>query len=238
MRSNLLKYIFVEVILSALIVFSFLINFTPVQASPDRYYVGYEYYGYNLDTEYAPYGVLGYIITISPEIPEASNFLAQWVCVIISYTRQYWIQVGYVKSNGLISDTFSFYIEVQDELGYRRSILNIEPEVGTAYRYDITGYFSASKGYVWSVGIRKYGEISDVYRTDVETYPYESHDLQAMSEMTSTTICINGTHFWDLSYWDGRSWPYWNRHVPEDSLVDPYHLVEVSDHEFYAYGGG
>ena len=77
-----------------------------------------------------------------------------------------------------------------------------------------------------------------VYRTDIKTYPYESHDLQAMSEMTSTTICINGTHFWDLSYWDGRSCPYWDRHVPEDSLVDPYHLVEVSDHEFYAYGGG
>ena len=44
-------------------------------------------------------------------------------------------------------------------------------------------------------------------------------------------------HLWYLSYWKGGLWSYWNGHVPVGSLVDPYHLVGVSNYEFYAYGG-
>jgi hypothetical protein len=45
---------------------------------------------------------------------------------------------------------------------------------------------------------------------------------------------ITGTHFSYLEYNYGGSWSLWDQHSVV--LDPPYHIIEVSDYEFYAYG--
>ncbi|RLG72598.1 MAG: hypothetical protein DRO23_10195 [Thermoprotei archaeon] len=70
----------------------------------------------------------------------------------------------------------------------------------------------------------------------METNPFDCDDVQAFSKTTIGEINIDGAHFSELSYFNGRGFPLWNHHVPRAD--PPYYLVEVSDYKFYAYGGG
>jgi len=68
--------------------------------------------------------------------------------------------------------------------------------------------------------------------------PNVAKDYQALSESTSTSINIDGTHFSSLCVlsYNGIDWIPWYRHV---TIVDPpYTVTQVSNSEFYASGGG
>ena len=190
-----------------------------------RYYAGYTFgKGY--------YGVSGDIYTINPSV-QGSNFIAQWVTIIISHSREYWIQVGYNKG----FDTqykLKFYVEKMDANGY--SIIwvsSVTPSPSTTYTYIIVGGVFNNK-YGWEVTIRR--GIDDLYSTVIYTNPYTAEDLQAFSETTTTKINIDNTHFSSLSYYTGRSFPLWDQH---SAHVDkPYWIQEISDYEFKAGGGG
>ncbi len=190
-----------------------------------RYYVGYTFgRGY--------YGISGKIFTINPSVQDI-NYIAQWIGITTSYSRGYWIQVGYNKG----FDTnykLKFYVEKKDKNGH--SIIWVSsatPSAGTTYTYIIIGG-TFDNGNGWKVIIRH--GVNEIYSTIVHTDPYTSEDLQAFSETTSDTICIDGTHFSSLSYYTGRSFPLWDQH--EAHVDEPYRIQEVSDYEFIAWGGG
>ncbi len=75
-----------------------------------------------------------------------------------------------------------------------------------------------------------------IWSEEVSVDPYEPKDHQAFVETTIATICIGESHFSELSYFDGRSWPYWYTNVK--IVTPPYYVTEFSHYEFYAGGGG
>jgi len=198
------------------------------------YHAGYFFY--NKSVTYA-FGVSGKIYTINPEVPATPNdYFCQWVTVMISYKYGYWIQLGYLKS--LVKPlsqsvpTMNFYIEIVDEQGPPRHIYpDPVPQEGITYTYKIIPAFSDNK---WKCIIEKGAEI--IYEELEETNPFNCVDLQAFSETSMEEINIDGTHFSKLSYFTGRGFPLWNHHVPHAD--PPYYVEEITDYEFYAYGGG
>jgi len=134
--------------------------FTALAQQTVRYYAGYTFgEGY--------YDVSGNIYTINPSV-QGSNFIAQWVGIIISHSREYWIQVGYNKG----FDTqykLKFYVEKMDANGY--SIIwvpTVTPLAGTTYTYIIVGGVFNNK-YRWKITIRR--GIDNLYSTVIYTNP-------------------------------------------------------------------
>ncbi len=188
------------------------------------------YAGYILGKGY--YGVSGDIYIINPSV-QGPNFIAQWVNIMISCSRGYWIQVGYDKG----ADTeykLKFYVEKMEADGYSLTwVSGTTPSENTVYTYVIAGGIFNNK-YGWKVIIRK--GINDLYSTIIYTNPYRSEDLYAFSETTTPEINIDNTHFSSLAYYTGRSFPLWNQH---NARADkPYWIKEVSNYEFKAGGGG
>lgn len=209
-----------------LILISIVIAAPPIYAqSGSRYYAGYR-----LGRGY--YGVSGNIYTINPAVT-GWNFIAQWVCVVISYRYRYWVQVGYSK--GFDTDyQLRFYVEKLDQNGYSIIwVLNPTPSAGTTYTYIIAGGIFDGR-YGWDIRVRR--GIQDLYRTIIYTVPYSAEDLQAFSETTTTSIRIDNTHFSGLSYYTGRSFPLWDDR--EARVNPPYWIWEISHYEFKAGGGG
>ncbi len=202
------------------------LSFLPASVDAQtRYYAGY-YFGDGY------YGVSGDIYTISPSVSGA-NFVCQWINIIISYSRYYWIQVGYNK--GFDTDyQLKFYVERNDANGYSiHWVADATPSAGTIYTYIIVGGIFNGK-YGWDVSIRE--GIYIIYDDIFYTSPYAAEDLQAFSESTTSKINIDGTHFSGLSYYTGRGFPLWYQHTAEAD--SPYYIIEISDYEFTAGGGG
>ena len=201
-------------------------SFTSAQAS--RFYAGYYYFGYSGQ---APWGVYARIYTIDPNVPSYEAHF-QWDTVILDYDRGYWLQLGYHRNppyHGLV-----FYWEVFDSDESTHTDLDISPTVGATYRYTIV-YAEKTDPTLWDFLIRD--ETSNtIFSLEVSANPYTPIDLQAFVETTTGSINIDGTHFSYLSYFDGRSWPLWDRHVPRAD--SPYWLDEISHYEFRAGGGG
>ena len=197
--------------------------------SLERYYAGYEYGA--PDT----FGISARIFTINPNVPEG-NFLAQRICILISADNAYWIQVGYDKNISQGHGNPCYYYEVYDENGWRLIYPPIRgPQPSSTYIY----YISGASGTHWLIGICDItGE--SILSTTVETVPFASQELEAFSEATTESISIDGTHFSQSKYFH-REPPYvlWDQHVAEIYPSNaPYSIQVVSDHEFYASGGG
>jgi len=197
---------------------------TSAGASSQRYYAGYYYGG-------AKWGVTAKIYTIDASIPFWNGY-AEWITVIISYSYEYFIQLGYFKQWKLWIER-NFYVETKSAYGYQQKKVDGKPEARHTYTY-VIAHAQKADPELWRVTIREGAQ--ELYSGEVRVKPYEPEDLQAFVETTTTKICIDGSHFSDICYFDGRSWPYWDKHLPRAD--SPYYLYEVSHHEFDAHGGG
>lgn len=210
--------------ITAVIIIVLILTISAHQAlAQTRYYAGYFLlYGY--------YGVSGKIYTIDPDVPSGEIF-AQWVTILIDSQKYYWVQVGYTKMY-YTNYELKFYIEVNDSLGHRLWFFDA-PVPGVTYTYTITA--GTNNGHpVWYVTIKEGS--SEVLNTWVYGDPVSSDYLEALSETSTTSISIDGTHFSNLAYWTGRGFPLWFTHLPY--YDSPYRLNEISDYEFTARGGG
>ncbi|MEM2088455.1 MAG: hypothetical protein QXF52_07280 [Thermoproteota archaeon] len=194
-----------------------------VHSQPNRYYAGYLMYGY---ATYAPWGVYAQIYTIDPGFVWWWDVFAEWDAVVLSYTYDCWIQVGYTKEGF----NLRFYLEKKDNNGRQYSPYPTGPSPGVTYSYTIVNV----KGGMWCVRIRDLNGYT-LYETTISVSPYEPKDLEASAETSNPSIHLDGTHFMYLSYYTGRSWPLWNMHVSAQDW--PYTLTQVSHYEFYASGG-
>ncbi|GBC71960.1 hypothetical protein HRbin02_01749 [Candidatus Calditenuaceae archaeon HR02] len=227
---RLFRYVTVYALLLTLAV----MTINPVYAQ-SRYYAGYYYYGYETQ---APWGVGGKIYTIDTSVP-SGPIVAWWVTVILSYRYNYWLQIGYEESNTLLhSHPPRYFYECVSRLGYYiHQNFQAGPSAGTWHSYQIVYAQSIQYPKRWILRI-DFGP----YQKECDVDPYAPKDLQAFVETASNSIIIDGTHFKDLSWYSGRSWPLWNRHV---SRADsPYSLIPIirsdcgDNCEFRAYGGG
>lgn len=180
----------------------------------------HKYVGYIL---YRPeWGARAKIYTISPSIWNPANGLAEWVSVVLDFYSGYWVQVGYRKSPGYGID---FYMEKRDSNGYDKKILgSVSPY--TWHTYEIR------PGYVgqWLI------YIDGAYKGNYATDPAGPVGLEAFVE-TIYTVMIDGSEFRDIScYLWGGVWNLWDDHDPR--VQDPYHLIELRDYWFIAWGGG
>ena len=204
-------------------------------ASETRWYAGYCYR--DPPGGWGPFGVRSKIYTIDPYVPQ-NEFLCQWVTVVLSYDKKYWIQLGYDKNppdHGVL-----FYWEVYDDTGYViEFISDPTPIAGEYYLYLIV---SLEENELYKLHIYETydSEAGLIWQREISVDPHSAVDLQAFSETTTSDINIDGTHFNGLRYYyAGRNWRLWDRHVPHAD--DPYWVYEISDYEFYAYrtsGGG
>jgi len=197
-----------------------------VYSQPNRYYAGYMMYGYET---YAPWGVYARIYTINPTV-SSGNVFFEWDTVMLSYRDYYWLQLGY-NINPQRFSGIRFYYERVDGTGHPIHYdYPTGPSTSVTYSYMIVYV----QGGVWRFCIRDLNG-NTLYTTDVSANPYAPRDLQAFAETSDQHIRLDGTHFTYISYYDGRSWPLWNRHVPRQDW--PYTLTQVSHYEFYASGG-
>jgi len=200
-------------------------------SDPARYYAGYYYLGHE-----GAYGaaLYGEIYTIDPYVP-SGNFIAEWITIILEYDpAMYWVQMGYIKGHPYHPE-MTYYVERNDMDQYDIVFLSSAPSAGEWHSYYIE----------WPYGL---GEPIDetVYRfyidsnlvwTFYDVNPSMVQDYQAFVETTTGEICINGSHFRELIYYEEPDRPsYWETHIRRAD--DPYWVVEISDYEFYAYGGG
>jgi len=179
-------------------------------------FAGYEYDGY-------AQGVFARIYTIDPDIWIPYKALSEHVAVYLSYYNGYWVQVGYRKKPGYGID---FYMEKQDRNGYSKTILgSVSPYTWHTYKI-APGYTGQWRIY-----------IDGAYKGQYVTDPKVAAVIAALVE-TKGVIMIDGSDFRDISYyddWAGR-WYLWRFHdVVED---DPYHVIELYDYWFMAWGGG
>ncbi|MGB9718678.1 MAG: hypothetical protein ACPL4E_09630 [Thermoproteota archaeon] len=213
------------IIVTLLIAVLSLICVTLTTAQGVRYYAGYTFYGYEGTSP--PYGVSARIYTINKNVP-TGHFYAQWPTIILSYVYGFWVQVGYTKG----WDTnyqLTWYAEKNDWNGWEIHWIGT-PSVGATYNYWIERYENSD---VWVGGVSGY------WIWDFGTLnPNTAVDYQAFSETTTTGINIDGTRFSNLCIlsYNGIDWIPWFRHVPKHD--PPYWLTQVSDCEFYAWGGG
>ncbi|MBS7648745.1 hypothetical protein KEJ17_03770, partial [Candidatus Bathyarchaeota archaeon] len=126
-----------------------------------------------------------------------------------------------------------FYWETYDSSGQHRTYVIGSTAPGHTYTFIIVHAMKTDMR-LWSLTIRE--GANTIWSGEVSVNPYEPKDHQAFVETSTNTICISGSHFSELRYFDGSSWPYWYMHVKKQT--SPYYVVEISHHEFYAYGGG
>jgi len=221
-----LKYF---VILFALYSF-FLVPTTSVRAASSVYHAGY--YGNN-----DPDGIRGDILTIDSYVQKYELF-AEWVCVIISYSPHYWVQLGYFKHWSwfwIIPYTrFDFYFErVHAVWPYHWMTYSwLLPLIGHTYTYEIKYKFDGFNS--WHYKILE-GQ-NFIFGGDIASNPSTHIDLQALVESTHTSIQIDGSHYTNLKYFNDPNWYLWSGHSPYDT--GPYSVQEISHYEFYANGGG
>lgn len=90
----------------------------------------------------------------------------------------------------------------------------------------------------WTIEIHRVDNGALVFDFDLYISPNTAIDYQAMAETDSTGVKIDGTHYRKLKYYySGSTWIYWDTHEA-DPFTEPYHINEISHHEFKAYGGG
>jgi len=124
---------------SALLIYFLLFVNIPslVEAQTQRWYAGYFYAGTPIS---APWGVSGKIYTINPQVP-ALTTMFQWVTVVLSYVNDYWLQVGYDKTNSLFHPTYiTYYWECVSQRGsytHRHFSGNPGPAAGSWHSYTI-----------------------------------------------------------------------------------------------------
>lgn len=218
-----IKYLFIYflLILSILAV--------PVNAQPNnRWYAGYRYFGYS---GYAPWGVSGDILTVDINNIPYGDFGAEWITIILQYYPDlYWIQVGYIKRWVYWWTQIDYYVEKNDSSGHWIKFYS-GPTVGTVHEYMII-HSAKTDPHYWDVIIDP--GVNPTLEKELYVDPYSPKDLQAFIEITDPSISVPNSHFYNLCYFEGRSWPLWDRHNP---LVDspPFYLDGVSHHEFYAW---
>ncbi|MGC9014354.1 MAG: hypothetical protein ACP5KW_08300 [Thermoproteota archaeon] len=206
-----------------------LCTISPLLAQASRLYVGYFYFGPPGGN--APWGVYSRILTINPAIPTYYAHL-QWVTIMLSYDRYYWLQTGYYKDG--TKNNPVFYWEVFDSSQKISYKLSIGPTTGATYSYTIV-HAQKTDPKLWDFLIRD-SSGQTIFNKEISADPYVPIDLQAFVETTTSYINVGGTHFSYLSYYNGQSWLLWNRHA---AYVDPpYWLDQVSHYEFKAGGGG
>jgi len=177
-------------------------------------------------------GLFANIYTINPVIKD--DHLAEWISVQFQSddprVKYFWVQLGYWKSpsSGLI-----YYYESWDRNGHDVRFLSSGPGPSTTHSYLMqkTGVTFTR----WYLYIDNYF-IASKYLNLPLPYP---EDLRAMAEVQYTNnpipkTSITGTHFSYLEYNYGGSWSLWDQHSVYQSY--PYHVVEISDYEFSAYG--
>lgn len=227
-----LKYI---VILFALYSF-FLVPITSVRAtSPNRYHAGY--YGLN-----NPDGIRGDILTIDSSVIY-DEFFAEWVCVIISYSPHYWVQLGYFQHwSWWIFPPFpyirlDFYFERMHAVWPYRSLSYswLRPLVGHTYTYEIK--YKVIDLNMWHYKILE-GQ-NFIFGGDIASLPSTHVQLQALVETTHTSIRIDGSHFTNLKYFNDPNWYLWSVSYPVSTPPgSPYSVQYEFPYEFYANGGG
>jgi len=192
----------------------------------NNYYCGYWWEG---EATAAPYGVSGYIYTNNKFVP-TGEMLAQWVAVQMSYSLDYFVQIGFQKgvNNGYVLD---WYVEKVDSSGYSiwwgdDQFEEGTPSSSTYYTYYIWLESSPTR---WAVYVNPWSEAKAIY-----TSTYSSVDLQAFSETTDDDICIDDTHFDYLSYPDNNDWNLWDQHLKWDD--SDYYCYQDSDYEFHGDG--
>jgi hypothetical protein len=245
-----------EKLMAACILIIFLV-FSPlavevVQAPlfPFRRWAGYRLYGYETYTEE---GVRGKIYTIDPYVPQTGSveMLAEWVGVMFQYSPcLYWLQVGYYKGR-LASYTLQYYYEYWDSSGHSGIRVgrwgNLMPQNGSLHDYLVVhpyAYGGSIDPWEWRVFVDGSPPGSDLIRV----HPYDAVDQQAFVETVSLfpAIKVDGSHFKTISYFTmGKYWNWvlWDTHqkIVDNEAHDPaydYSLLEVSDSEFIASGGG
>ncbi|MEM2940745.1 MAG: hypothetical protein QW304_04225 [Thermoproteota archaeon] len=199
-------------------------------AAPPPWYAGYALWSPPGGT--TPWGIHARIYTISPTVP-SGHFLVEWDAIVLSYTNTWWIQTGYAKVPSQFSG-LKFYSEKNDTYGHRLNFSSTGPTTGETYSYMICTT-QQSPPNRWDILIRTM-DGRTLYSARISTNPYRPLDFQAMAEMSTSSIRIDNTHFSELSYYDGRSWPHWWRHACKKDF--PYNVQETSNYEFYASGGG
>jgi hypothetical protein len=200
--------------------------------SPYRYHAGYFYYGFSST---APEGVKANIYTKNTGIPPWLEFMAQWDTVILSYSSNYWVQLGYAIHWAWFIfpyATVDFFKEKVDSNGRSFSYLALlKPLFDHTYTYKLLLTESGEYTYYVHEGSTL------IYSGTMSVNPYVSKDLQAFVETTHTLIIITGSHFSSLRYRQtSTSWPLWDRHYPWDD--PPYSVNEMGHSEFTTSGGG
>jgi len=139
------------------------------------------------------------------------------------YARGYWYS----------SINIRFYWETYDSSG-QHLVYVIAPTIpGRTYTFTIVHAMKTDMR-LWKLMIQE--GVNTIWSGGVSVYPYDPRDHQAFVETTTATVCISGSHFSEISYFDGRSRPYWYTHVK--MVTPPYYVTEFSHYEFYAGGGG
>ncbi len=200
-----------------------------VRANPtSRYYAGYDYRGASGE---GPWGVKADVFTIWPYIP-APNTLFEFVAVMVSYSPNYWIQLGFKKYTILWLPVIDFYVEIVDMLVPRVRIhYGEKPLKDHTYTYAIW-WDTAVNSWWWMVleGSRVVWHGHDL------TYPDDPVDIQARVETTNPNINIDWSHYSQMCYTpeDISGWYLWN----EEPVVrenEWYYVIEKSYYEFYAF---
>ena len=197
-----------------------------VVAVSSRWYAGYYFYGYGSE---APWGVRGRILTVEMNVPFLER-ASQWITVILDYKPLNWLQVGYLKRWVFFWTEINFYVEKNDSLGYLIDYYD-GPSVGSVHTYVIVTS-QKSDLHFWKVVIDP--GVNPTLEIEWYIDPYIPIDFQVMIELHADSIEVPESHFYSLSYYDGRVWNLWNRHLPKCDNP-PFVLEEVSHHEFYAW---
>jgi len=194
-------------------------------------YAGYYLYGYETQGDE---GVTGEIYTINPTVT-GYNFICEWVSIQLSYAYHFWLQVGYVKGPET-SYNLRYYYEYVD-MSSNQKIYGDSPISGSWHKYYVLhpiAYGASEDPEEWRFYVDT--TLFGICRVS----PHEAVDEEAFVETTTSSIIINGSHFRKLSTLIVSKYCIWILWGTHDPYVDspPYSLIEVSDYEFYANGGG
>jgi len=209
-----------------LIILIFLTSFTSMAIAQDRYYCGYYWAGYA--TTPPGVGVSTSIKTRSPFV-DYDQLFAQWPTVMISYTYEYWVQVGYQKSVNT-DYQLEWYIEKKDSNGRGQLWMSDYdegyPSSGSTYSYYI---YKMANG-DWDIYVSAWGS-----SYSLTTSPNTIVDYQCFSETSDDSIIIDGTIFNYISYrHTSGDWRLWYDHYPRED--GDYILTETYDYKFYGDG--
>jgi len=185
-------------------------------------------------------GLKGDIYTIDPAM-EGLNNMYESLTIVLSYYNYWWLQWGYMKGWSCIP-LFSakYYYEVWDSIHLNPGPMKLTqgPSPGTWHRYYIMHpfeYGECSDPHFWEF----YLEGGALYHY-AYVFPYYAVDQRAYIETSTNTIRIDGSHYKDLSYFieiHYWHWQLWDEHVTIETDPQHYHLNQVSDSEFTAWGG-